>query len=257
MGYEELQGKVIWVSGAAGTIGEAVCHQLADSGAVLVLTGRNEAKLNALLERLPGNSHGVIGTDVAKRQEVDHTAQRIAAEFGRIDVLVNSTTCPIFRPFLELEDDDWLQVLDAKLLGYVRTCRAAIPRMIETGGGVIVNISGQGGHRPRAPSHFAGCCANGGVNTLTKGLSLHFKDQGIRVNAVAPGPIASERYDHIAKADEEILRNKKSLSGAVAAPSDLQGPEVIADIVAFLASHSSRHLNGTVLQADGGRTESL
>ncbi|WP_147274865.1 SDR family NAD(P)-dependent oxidoreductase [Ferruginivarius sediminum] len=259
----ELEGQMAWVTGASGAIGRAVCQTFSQAGARLALTGRNADKLADVAASLPaGGCDPIIAPgDVSDAGQVTAAADSVRGQAGRIDILVNSTTCPIFGDFLDLTDADWLSVLDAKALAYVRTARAVIPGMIEAGGGVIVNVSGRGGHQPNSPSHLAGSCANGAVNTLTKGLANLYGPSGIRVNAVAPGPVASERFERIRAANQALAESGgvSERSGTpVASPlGDMAEPAQVADVILFLASKRARFMTGSVLQVDGGGTASL
>jgi NAD(P)-dependent dehydrogenase (short-subunit alcohol dehydrogenase family) len=122
--------------------------------------------------------------------------------------------------------------------------------MLARKAGTIINVSGRGGHQPMSPSHLPGSCANAMVNLLTRGLANLYGQEGIRVTAVAPGPIRSARMDQIAAANAQV-------GGQAAAPSRVGTPEDVAAVVRFLASDDARHLNGTVLQVDGGATTTL
>ncbi len=257
-----LGGKTAWVTGAAGALGAAICRRFADEGANIALSGRNVESLQQIADDLNGAVKSqVFVMDVINRQQVDATAKEIFERFGAIDILVNSTTCPIFADFFELSDEDWMAVLDAKALGYMRTSRASLPFMLENGGGNIVNVSGRGGHQPNSPSHLAGSCANAAVNTLTKGLANIYGPQGVRINAIAPGPVRSPRYDKIAAANEKIsgVAGDAARSGAKAANPLGEMAEVgdIADAALYLASDMSRFVTGTIMQIDGGGTVSL
>lgn len=256
MSYD-LAGKVTWVTGATGAIGRAVCRHLTQEGALVAATSRTKAEIESLLNDLPGIDNIAVSADTTDSTAVQSALSTIMDCYGRIDILVNSTTMPLFKPFLELNDSDWMSVLDAKLLAYVRTCRAALPTMIQQGSGTIINISGRGGHQPGAPSHFAGSCTNGAVNTLTKALALHFGTSGIRANTVAPGPVLSERYDQIAAANDRIETPGADTTPTINPNTIMATPDEIADIVTFLASDRSKHLNGTLQQADGGATTSI
>src|SRR6187431_897230 len=153
-----LNGRIAWVTGAGGALGAAIAETLAAEGSLVYLSGRNREKLEETRKRIlaRGNKAGAIAPmDVSRRDEVDRVAGTILAASGRIDILVNCTALPIFGAFLELQDSDWEEVLQAKYLGYVRTLRAAIPAMIEQNFGRIVNVSGRGGRQP-SPAHLPG-----------------------------------------------------------------------------------------------------
>lgn len=258
MTNDSLDGQVAWICGASGAIGAETARVLAAAGAQLVLSSRNAASLEALSKQIAATGAPaplVLPLDVSTRGPVDEAVARIGRERGRVDILVNSVALSTFGNFLELSDDDWLTVLQAKQLGYMRTMRAVLPLMIAQGGGRIVNVSGRGGHQPTAFSHFPGSSANAAVNLLTKGVALLYAAKGVRANAVAPGPVASERYDRLATANAAVA-NAPAGVGAPATARKAE-PRDIADIIAFLVSDASRHLNGVVMQADGGGTAAL
>jgi NAD(P)-dependent dehydrogenase (short-subunit alcohol dehydrogenase family) len=237
-----FQGRLIWVVGATGAIGEAVAADLAAQGAKVVASGRDLAKLKAL-------GHEAEAVDLAERASVDAVAARILQRHGRIDGMVNTVALPNFGDFLTLDDEDWLAVLQAKGLGYMRSIRAVLPSMLEHGRGVIVNVSGRGGHQPNSPSHLPGSSANAMVNLLTKGIANLYGQRGIRINAVAPGPVQTPRYDAIAAANAKLGQKAPVVTPATTAE--------IAQITRFLLSDMASHLNGCVLQADGGTTLAL
>lgn len=257
-----LEGKTAWVTGAAGALGAEICRRFADEGANIALSGRNVDALNKVADGLNARIKSkVFVMDVVNRDDVDTTAKAVAAAFGGVDILVNSTTNPIFANFFDLSDEDWMAVIDAKALGYMRTSRAILPFMFKNGGGNIINVSGRGGHQPNSPSHLAGSCANAAVNTLTKGLANIYGPQGVRINAIAPGPVRSPRYDKIAAANDKIsgVSGDSSRSGAkVSNPlGEVAEAGDIADAALYLASDLSRFVTGTIMQIDGGGTASL
>ncbi|MFO1311796.1 MAG: SDR family oxidoreductase [Burkholderiales bacterium] len=252
-----LDGQVAWICGASGAIGAETSRVLAREGARVVLSSRNTQALDRLAGEIAQSGAPAplaIATDISQRAQVDAAIARIERECRRVDILVNSVAITTFGDFLELADEDWLAVLQAKQLGYVRTMRAVLPLMLRQGGGRIVNVSGRGGHQPTTFAHFPGCSANAAVNLLTKGISLRYGADGIRANAVAPGPVSSGRYDQLAAANAAV----NTSSTPVVKTSARKGePADIADIIAFLVSDASRHLNGIVVQADGGGTTTL
>jgi NAD(P)-dependent dehydrogenase (short-subunit alcohol dehydrogenase family) len=127
--------------------------------------------------------------------------------------------------------------------------------------GRIVNVSGRGGHQPTLPVHLPGMSANASVNLMTKGLANMYGASGIRINAVAPGPVESPRYDKIVSTNAALGNAASHPTGSAfnTAPTlnAKARPEEIADVVLFLLSERSRLMTGTVLQADGGSTASL
>lgn len=249
-----MKDRVVWIVGATGVVGSALAPLLAKQGAVLALSGRNAAKLEeaAASVREAGGVARVYPLDILDAQAIVDTAARVAQDAGGIDGLVNTMAARTFGPFLELGDDDWSEVLDTKLMGYIRTMRAVIPRMRERGGGSIVNVSGRGGRQP-TPAHLPGGAANAAVNLISKGIADVFWSEGIRVNVVSPGPVASERFAEIEKNNRAAWggENRQKALDRMAQPLD------IANAIAFLLGDAARHINGTVLAVDGGGTATV
>jgi NAD(P)-dependent dehydrogenase (short-subunit alcohol dehydrogenase family) len=242
-----LENRVIWVVGASGAIGAAIARRVAGEGAVVVVSARSVDKLQALTAEIieTGGRAQTLPVDIKSRKNVDEAAQTILAQHGQIDGLVNSTSISDFGPLMSLDDDVWMDVLNSKLLGYVRTMRAVLPAMSARKQGVIVNMSGRGGKQPTA-THLPGGCANAAVNLLDKGVADAFLPQGIRVNTVAPGPIASDRLD-------QMMKSTGSMSDRSAQSFSRPGtPEDVADAVCFLACHAP-YVTGHILPVDGGR----
>lgn len=228
---------VYWITGASGALGSAIAEHLHEQGAHVIVSARRSETLPSARERL-----WPLPLDVTDAAAVQAGAASIHARFGRIDGLVTCTTIPGFGEFIDLTDDTWLQVLDTKLMGSIRPARAVIPGMIAHGRGSIVMISGRGGSVP-PPRHLPGACANAALNLLAQGLATQYGGQGIRVNTVAPGPIASPRLEQMK-------------AGVATATSALGGPGTPADVasaVAFLLGDAARHITGACLPVDGGR----
>ncbi len=249
-----LKDRVIWVIGASGAIGSVTATYLAAAGAQTILSARSGDKLANLAKAISasGNRAHARPLDLCDRADVDTAAQEIVAQFGTIDGLVNSTSLSIFGDFLELSDDQWHQVLDAKLIGYVRSMRAVLPVMVQQGRGAIVNISGRAGRQP-TPVHLPGGSANAAVNLIGKGLADIYRKQGIRINTVAPGPIRSERLDRMSASSASV----PSDAAPQAVPDFVGAPEDVAEAVLWLLSDHARHITGSVMPVDGGGTAAL
>lgn len=236
----DFDGRVAWVVGASGALGGATARALARQGAAVVLSGRNADALAALAEEI-GPQAEASPINIADDSSVRAAADLIAAKHGRIDFLVNSSSVSVFGDFLSLTDEDWLNVFNAKHLGYVRTLRATIPHMIAAQFGRIVNVSGRGGQHP-SRIHLPGGSANAAVDLLTKGLSKIYAEHNIRINAVSPGPIRSPRLAAMQGAG-------RPAKGPVLGDGQ---PDDVADAVLYLLSERSRFITGAALQVDGG-----
>jgi NAD(P)-dependent dehydrogenase (short-subunit alcohol dehydrogenase family) len=236
-----FEDRVYWVTGAFGALGAATVKRLADAGAHVIASSRNVDT-----ERFADSPRVVpLSVDVADDHSVRSAFAHIEERFSRLDGLVTSTNVAAFGDFLDLTDDDWQRVIDAKLLGSVRPIRAALPRFIEQGRGAIVAISGRGGIAP-PPNHFPGSSVNAALDLLVQGLGRKYGPQGVRVNAVAPGPIRSTRFDAMATAQ---AGDEPTRLTALDGPGT---PEDVAAAVAYLLSDDARFVTGTRLYVDGG-----
>jgi NAD(P)-dependent dehydrogenase (short-subunit alcohol dehydrogenase family) len=247
---EALDGHVAWVIGGSGSLGSAIAETLAAAGARVVVSSRSVAT-----RWVEADSHAAssVAVELGSGESVVRAAREIEQRCGRIDILVNCSAAPIFGDFLELTDADWDTVLQAKLLGYMRTMRAVIPAMLERGAGTIINVSGRGGRQP-TPAHLPGCCANAAVAVLTKGLADTYGPRGIRINAVAPGPIDTPRHHQIADSNAQLA---SQASKRMPPLGRLGAAQDIADAVLFLATPGSSYITGITLPVDGGGTATV
>ncbi|MFF7709052.1 SDR family oxidoreductase [Pseudomonas sp. NPDC007930] len=235
-----FNGRVYWVIGATGALGRATVLQLAGKGATVIASSRS---VNA--EHFAGVA-GVhpLAVDVSQRIAVDAAAAQIIARHGRLDGLVTSSNVGAFGEFLELDDEHWYRVLEAKWLGSVRPVRAALPHLFNSDQAAVVIISGRGGIDP-SPQHFVGSSVNAALDLLVQGLGRRYGPQGVRVNAVDPGPIESPRLAE--------LRAAGKPSTADDTPLPYPGkPEDVANAVVYLLSDAARFVNATRLYVDGG-----
>ena len=244
-----LSNRVIWITGASGAIGSAIAQRACAEGARVILSGRSLEKLESLSASLDQNGYTAraIQTDVTDNKSIQHAVLQILSEYQQIDCLVNSTSISAFGSFLDLADETWLDVFDAKILGYMRTMRAVLPNMIAQGSGSIVNISGRSGHQPTT-THLPGACANAAINVLDKGLADAMLDHGIRINTLAPGPIVSERFEKLQSMTAGIAGQKVQQFKQAGTPED------VANAAVWLLSDQARHITGTVMSVDGGAT---
>jgi NAD(P)-dependent dehydrogenase (short-subunit alcohol dehydrogenase family) len=258
----DLNGRVALVTGASKGIGLAVASRLAEEGALVVATSRSSS---AELEALDGLVH--VPADLMDPGAPAEVVARTVETFGGLDVLVNNaggpppgTSLPRFG-FLGLTDDDWRDMLEFNLLSAVRACRAAIPAMLERGGGAIVNISSVHGRQPSAVNVDYGAAKAAMIN-LTKALSEEFGPQGIRVNGVCPGPVRTPWWtdeggaaDILAGAtgtDREAVLTTVAPEMMHLTTGRLAEPQEIAHAVAFLASPHAASTTGTEVVVDSG-----
>lgn len=252
-----LAEKVAVVTGANRGIGLAIADSLAREGAKVLLVARDEDRLRAAAKDIGGSTFArvdYISLDLRRPEAASACMDAVRSKFGRLDILVNNAGDTKRGDFLELTDEDWERGFSLKVFAYVRMARAAWPLLKETRGSVI-NIIGSNARAGNAIFTIGGA-ANAALVNFTKSLAdLGVKD-GVRVNAINPGAIRTERLDsrigYVSRtvgvtreaAAEEILR--QSRVSRFGTPAEI-GPSVV-----FLASAQAAYIQGAVLDIDGG-----
>ncbi|MFG3690232.1 SDR family NAD(P)-dependent oxidoreductase [Micromonospora sp. NPDC047740] len=245
-----LADKVVWVTGAGRGLGRAIAAAVGRSGARLAVTARSAeqlATLGAELSDYPGEVRPFTA-DVSDAAAVREVAERIAEEWGTLDVLVNMAgISPTVVRSENLSDAAWHDVIDVNLSGTFYCCREAGRLMIASGGGSIVNVSSVHGS-VGVPRMCAYAASKGGVEMLTKALAVEWADRGVRVNCLAPG------YFRTAMT-EPYLASSQGAKVRAAIPLGRVGEtEELVGAALFLASDASSYVTGTTLLVDGGWT---
>ncbi|APW38030.1 dehydrogenase [Rhodoferax koreense] len=240
-----LAGKSVIVTGAARGIGEACARRFAREGAKVVLADVLDAEGRALAAELGGI---YVHCDVGDKAQVDALVARTLEAHGRIDILVNNAG--IFRAadFLDVTEEDFDAVLRVNVKGSFLLGQAAARVMAQAGGGNIVNMSSVNGVLA-IPNIASYNVSKGGINQLTRVMALALADKNIRVNAVAPGTIATELAAKAVLTSEEakakiMMRTPMKRLGE---------PSEIAEVVAWLASDGASYITGEIVVVDGGR----
>ncbi|TQV81707.1 SDR family NAD(P)-dependent oxidoreductase [Denitrobaculum tricleocarpae] len=245
-----LKDKVAIVTGAAAGIGLACAQRLASEGAKVVLSDVSVEKGEQAAEALQetGADAIFIACDVGDKAQVEALIAGSVAAFGRLDCVVANAGIVHACDFLELEEEDFDRVLRVNLKGVFLTGQAAARQMVaQGGGGTIINMSSVNAVMA-IPSITPYVVAKGGVNQLTKTMSISLADKGIRVNGIGPGSIMTD----VLKA---VADNKEAMSKIMMrTPLGRVGePEEIAKVAVFLASDDSSYVTGQTIYADGGR----
>jgi 3-oxoacyl-[acyl-carrier protein] reductase len=243
----ELDGRIALVTGGSRGIGAAICEELAAAGAIVAINyARNAEAAGEVCGRIAaagGTAHGVQG-DVASADGAAALVAAVESDIGPIDVLVNNAGITRDDLIMRLSEDDWRAVIDTNLGGAFFTCRALSRPMLKRRRGSIVNISSiVGVHGNAGQTNYA--ASKAGLIGLTKALAKELGGRGIRVNAIAPGYIATELTNVLPEqARDAILANTPL--GRLGDPSD------VARAVRFLCSDASAFITGDVLAVDGG-----
>jgi NAD(P)-dependent dehydrogenase (short-subunit alcohol dehydrogenase family) len=240
-----LQGRVCVVTGAAQGIGAACARRFTREGAHLVITDVADAPGQALARELGAL---YLHCDVGDKAQVDALVAQTLATHGSIDVLVNNAGIFKAADFLEVSEADFDAVLRVNLKGAFLVGQAVARVMARAGRGAIVNMSSVNGVLA-IPSIASYNVSKGGLNQLTRAMALALVDQGIRVNAVAPGTIATELAAQAVLTSDEARTRILSRTPM----KRLGTPEEIAEAVAWLASDAASYVTGEVLTVDGGR----
>ena len=241
-----MKDKVVLITGGAAGIGKATAEAFAEEGATVYIWDVNEEKGKELVDAFfsSGKKSAFKKVDVTNLADVEAGVAEIIEAEGRLDVLVNNAGITMDRSFLKMDAETWQKVIDVNLTGVFNCTKAAVPHMVEAGSGVVLNASSVVGlYGNFGQTNYVATKA--GVIGMTKTWARELGRKGIRVNAVAPGFIATEM---VQKMPEKVIE------GMVAkTPIGRMGkPEDIANAYVFLASDKASFIHGTTLSVDGG-----
>lgn len=240
-----FEGRTAIVTGAGSGIGLATALRLAEEGARVVASDLSQERLDALVAAHPNAGLVTVAGDVASEE----TAQALVAAAGdRIDVLVNNAgIMDAFLPAAEVDDATWERVMNVNVTAIMRLTRAVLPRMIDAGGGAIVNVTSEAGLRGSAAG-VAYTTSKHAVIGYTKNTAFMYAPKGIRVNAVAPGAVATNIE---APWKSEWAQGRLGPLMQVVIPG-VGTAEQLAAAITWLASDDSANVTGVVLPSDGG-----
>ncbi|MEL6299642.1 MAG: SDR family oxidoreductase [Pseudomonadota bacterium] len=241
-------GKSIVVTGAGSGIGAATAKRFAADGYAVTLNGRTESKLKSVAAEIGSDDHVHIAPgDVSKPDDCKRIIAAHVQRFGGLDVLVNNAGVAVGGQIDQVAFDDWRKVMSINVDGVFLMIHEAVPHIEKTGGSIVnvSSVSGLGGDWGMSPYN----ATKGAVTNFTRALALDFGSRGMRINAVAPSLVETDMTEDMVKDDELVAKFADRIPiGRYAQPDE------VADVIAFLASHDARFVNGVILPVDGGVT---
>ena len=247
MNSNSFEGKVVLVTGGTSGIGKTTAIAFARAGAKVVLTGRREKEgehVVAEIKKLGGEA-AFVRADVAKDADVKKMVDFTLDKFGRLDVAFNNAGVEWSGPLEKATEAEYRRIFDINVWGVLNSMRHEIPAMLKNGGGAIVNTSSVAGHVGLAQVSVY-IASKHAVEGLTKSVALEFAKQKIRINAIAPGVIATEMFDRFA---DDAMREQLI---SIIPVARVGAAEEIAAAVLYLASDAAKFTTGSSLVVDGG-----
>ena len=246
---QRLQGKVAIITGAGSGIGRAAALLFAGEGAKVVVADRNRDSGQDTVAEISG-AKGVatfIPVDISQPRQVEALVQQTVSQFGGLNILLNNAAILIRSPSLvETSESDWDLTIDTDLKGAFLCCKFAIPAMVRSGGGSIVNVSSGAGLGGRGLSVPYGV-AKAGIIQLTRAGAVEYGPVGIHMNCIVPGLVDTPQSRGSTGSTEAFQSRIENI------PIGRVGqPEEIASLMLYLASDESSYINGACISADGG-----
>ncbi len=254
-----LKGKVAVVTGASRGIGKAIAYGFAAEGTDFAICSRTEPVIKDIARDLSNRYQTAVhwdARDLLTPGSVEQFIEGTMKRFGNVDILVNNVGASLGKPFEDLTEDEWQHLLDLNLKVAVRCCREILPIMKQQGKGRIVNISALSGRVPRL-GQIGSNVAKAALINFTESLAREVAPYGVRVNAVCPAAVMTERWEaRINKMAKERKEDFTTTSLKVAKSGIPVGrfgsPEDVASAVIFLASERADFITGDCLMVDGG-----
>jgi meso-butanediol dehydrogenase / (S,S)-butanediol dehydrogenase / diacetyl reductase len=246
-------GKVVLVTGSTTGIGEACARVFADSGAAVMVSGRDESRGRNVLEalRAAGGTAEFAAVDLRAAGACEGLVGETVRRLGRLDILVNNAGVLYTANALETSDEQWLDTMAVNVSALFYMSRAAVRHMRRAGAGAIVNIASEWGLNGE-PNHVAYCASKGAVIQITRCMALDHARDNIRINSVCPGEIHTRMVDDIlSKRGGDPAGNLRALAAGIPI-GRLASPTEVARCVRFLASDDASYVTGANLAVDGG-----
>lgn len=252
-----LEGKVAIVTGAGRGIGREIALRLSRDGASVVVSDIDLASAESTAREIAQGERRAMAvrTDVTDRADCRALAERAAAEFGHIDIMVNNAGVVQVKPWLELVDEDLNRLFAVNVYGVIYGCQAVAPYLTAQRSGRIINIASLAAKLGR-PLYLHYAASKAAVVNLSRSLAHYFAPYNVTVNSVCPGIVDTKMWEYLDEAlgKEEGRPKGETIKQRVAGIplGRVEVPEDVAGVVAFLASEDSRYMTGQSLVVDGG-----
>ncbi|HCL24968.1 MAG TPA: short-chain dehydrogenase [Dehalococcoidia bacterium] len=253
-----LEGKIAIVTGGSKGIGRAAALALAQEGVDVAICARGVEDLEntaAEIRAETGRNVLPVPADMTNPDDIKRLVATTVSELGGVDILVNNAVNSKAAPFMELTDEDWLNHINVKVMGYVRCSREVIPHMQERGGGRIIHIGGMAARSANRLANSNGV-TNSSVSNMAKNLSDQFASQGILVNCIHPGTTRTERQDRSLRARAEdgnisVVEAERRAVADIPIGRMVESKD-IADLILFLVSDRAGAITGQTIAVEGG-----
>ncbi|HEY7304247.1 MAG TPA: glucose 1-dehydrogenase [Bryobacteraceae bacterium] len=248
-----LKDKVALITGAASGIAKATAELFAREGALIIAADAAVEAGNetvACIQKRGGHA-SFSRVDVSNSQQVAQIVDGAIEAFGRIDILFNGAAILAYGTVVETDEAMWNRMITINLTGTFLCCRAVVPHMIRQGGGSIINVASTTGAHDASARAVAYVTSKGGVTLFTRALAIDHAHQGIRVNALCPGPTDTPMLRN-AMTPEQLEQFAKTYP-----MGRLARPEELANAALFLASDESSFVTGSAMYVDGGQTAKI
>ena len=253
-----LTGKISIVTGGSKGIGRTTALALAQEGSDVAICARGVEELEAAAAEIrdqTGRKVLAIRADMRNLDDIKKMVSTTVAELGGVDILINNAVNSVAAPFMELKDEDWLNHINVKVMGYVRCSRETIPHMIKRGGGRIINIGGMAARSANILTNSNGA-TNSAVSNIAKNLSDQVAKDGILVNCIHPGTTRTPRQDMMlerqAMQGDFSIEEAERRAVAGIPIGRMVEPEDISDLVLFLVSDRASAITGQTIAVEGG-----
>lgn len=243
-----FEDKVVLVTGAGGGIGRASAQRIAAEGGTVFCVDLNTDAVETTVAALVSGGGRASGRvcDISSEDDVRACVAACVAEYGRLDALVNMAGVLRFDDTEQLQLGQWQKVIDVNLTGTMLLCRETLPHLVASKG-AIVNAASTAA-LAGLPCGVAYSASKGGVLAMTRSIAIEYAKRGVRANCVCPGEIKTGMTDGVAFPETMDFE----LISRVISPTGARGPEVVASVIAMLASDDGIHITGEDIRVDGG-----